>query len=72
VQRLFLPRYSPPSHLIRREVTGRGTAGHVARIVQDHPLHASSDSKVLTLTEEWLQVLLGWVVFLCFALDVPS
>ena len=53
-----------------REVTGRGTAGHVARIVQGHPLHASTDSKVLTLTEEWLQVLLGWVVF--FALHVPS
>ena len=63
-------RCLPPSHLMCREVTGRGTAGPVARIVQGHPLHASTDSKVLTLTEEWLQVLLVWVVF--FALHVPS
>ncbi len=38
------------------EVTGRGTAGHVARIVQEQPKQLGTDSKVMIFTEEWLQV----------------
>lgn len=47
---------SMPANQTCSEVTGRGTAGHVARIVQEHALQPSSDSKVVTVTEEWLQV----------------
>ena len=39
------------------EITGRGTAGHIACIVQERCLQPGTDCKVLTLTEEWLQVL---------------
>ena len=44
------------AHQICSEVTGRSTGGHIARIVQEHALQASTDSKVATVTEEWLQV----------------
>jgi hypothetical protein len=42
--------------IVCSEVTGRGTAGHVARIVQVLPKQPGVDSKVMTVTEEWLQV----------------
>jgi hypothetical protein len=38
------------------QVTGRSTAGHIARIAQEQPKQLGADNKVMTVTEEWLQV----------------
>jgi hypothetical protein len=52
-----LPQLLLPPNFMCSEITGRGTAGHIARIVQEQCLQPGTDCKVLTLTEEWLQVL---------------
>jgi hypothetical protein len=45
-----------PTEFVCSEVTGRGAAGHVARIVQEQLKQPGADSKVMTFTEDWLQV----------------
>lgn len=51
-----LPSLQRLSDLVCSQVTGRSTAGHIARIAQEQPKQLGADSKVMTVTEEWLQV----------------
>jgi hypothetical protein len=44
------------SYTLLRDVTGRGTGGHIARLVREEELHLSRANKVMTVGEDWLQV----------------